>query len=48
VELQYISTDEQIADILSKPLSRVKGQAWSVVECPPLLGGRCAVSSHAD
>jgi hypothetical protein len=24
VELQYISTDEQIADILTKPLSRVK------------------------
>jgi hypothetical protein len=24
VELQYISTDEQITDILTKPLSRVK------------------------
>jgi hypothetical protein len=24
VELQYISTDEQIGDILTKPLSRVK------------------------
>jgi hypothetical protein len=24
VELQYISTNEQIADILTKPLSRVK------------------------
>jgi hypothetical protein len=24
VELQYISTDEKIADILTKPLSRVK------------------------
>jgi hypothetical protein len=24
VELRYISTDEQIADILTKPLSRVK------------------------
>jgi hypothetical protein len=24
VELQYISTDEQIANILTKPLSRVK------------------------
>jgi hypothetical protein len=24
VELQYISTDEQIVDILNKPLSRVK------------------------
>jgi hypothetical protein len=24
VELQYISTDEQIVDILTKPLSRVK------------------------
>jgi hypothetical protein len=24
VELWYISTDEQIADILTKPLSRVK------------------------
>jgi hypothetical protein len=24
MELRYISTDEQIADILTKPLSRVK------------------------
>jgi hypothetical protein len=24
MEVQYISTDEQIADILTKPLSRVK------------------------
>jgi hypothetical protein len=24
VKLQYISTDEQVADILTKPLSRIK------------------------
>jgi hypothetical protein len=53
VELQYISTDKQIVDILTKPLSKVKyevlqGQAWGVVECPPSLRGRCVVSSHAN
>jgi hypothetical protein len=26
IDLQYISTDEQIADILTKPLSRVKSE----------------------
>jgi hypothetical protein len=52
VELCYISTDEQITNILTKPLSRVKyeyfrRQAWRDAECPPSLRGRLDVSPPA-
>ena len=26
IKLQYVSTDEQVADVLTKPLSRVKSK----------------------
>jgi hypothetical protein len=49
VELSYISTDEQIADILTKPLSRVKYEYFRdklgmMQNVPPSLRGRCVVS----
>jgi hypothetical protein len=41
VKLQYISTDEQVADILTKPLSRIKfaylRDKMGLVEITPLV-----------
>ena len=28
VKLQYVVTEVQIADVLTKPLARLKGEAW--------------------
>jgi hypothetical protein len=44
VKLQYVGTDEQVADVLTKPLSRVKfeyfsRQAWYSSKGPPSKGG---------
>jgi hypothetical protein len=51
VDLQYISMDEQIANILTKPLSRVKYEYFRDklgVLSNVSLRGRCVVSSHTD
>jgi hypothetical protein len=51
VEIQYISTDEKIEDILTKPLSRVKYEYFrgklDMMLNIHSLRGRCVVSSHA-
>jgi hypothetical protein len=39
IKLQYVGTDEQVADVLTKPLSRVKRQAWCSPKGPPSKGG---------
>jgi hypothetical protein len=31
LKLQYISTDEQVADVLTKPLSRVKLNTFEII-----------------
>jgi hypothetical protein len=47
VKLQYVGTDEQVADVMPKPLSRVKfetlsRQAWYSPKGPSLeKGSRC-------